>query len=207
MGGFERWIDPNRDVVLDARNLRGLAHPVRVRLLGALRHDGPSTATRLGHRLGLSSGATSYHLRQLAGYGFVVEDEDHRDAPGRERWWRAAHRSTWLTEPPDDPESSAALSEYGRALARSHAERVDAWLDEEETAPAAWRRIGGVSDTLLLLDAGQAEELAKRILEVLASYPRADGPEPGSEPGPGERRPVVVQWHLLPQLQDGPDTP
>jgi DNA-binding transcriptional ArsR family regulator len=62
-----RRSDSRTDTVrLDARNLRGLAHPVRVRMLGLLRTEGPSTATLLGERLGLSSAATSYHLRQLA---------------------------------------------------------------------------------------------------------------------------------------------
>src|SRR5918993_3162549 len=81
-----------REVTLDARSLRGLAHPLRIRLLGLLRQDGPSTATLLADRLGLSSAATSYHLRQLAAYGFAVEDEER--GVGRERWWRAAHEST-----------------------------------------------------------------------------------------------------------------
>jgi DNA-binding transcriptional ArsR family regulator len=61
-------------VRLRAEMLRGIAHPLRVRLLDLLREDGPSTATRLAERTGQSSGATSYHLRQLAAYGFVVEE-------------------------------------------------------------------------------------------------------------------------------------
>lgn len=59
---------------LGPRQLRALAHPLRVQLLGLLRLDGPATASRLAARVGESSGATSYHLRQLAAYGFV-EDE------------------------------------------------------------------------------------------------------------------------------------
>ena len=47
---------------------------------------GPATATQLGARLGESSGATSYHLRQLEKYGFVEEDPTR--GSGRERWWR-----------------------------------------------------------------------------------------------------------------------
>src|SRR5215831_7404684 len=78
-------------ISVDAGNLRGIAHPIRVRLLALLRDDGPSTATRLAARTGLNSGATSYHLRQLERFGFVVEDER---TGGRERWWRAAHRVT-----------------------------------------------------------------------------------------------------------------
>ncbi|NEE24033.1 helix-turn-helix transcriptional regulator, partial [Streptomyces sp. SID7982] len=51
---------------VDARTLRSLAHPLRIRLLNTLREFGPATASKLGERLGESSGATSYHLRQLA---------------------------------------------------------------------------------------------------------------------------------------------
>src|SRR5690606_19778936 len=50
----------------DAMALRALAHPQRMRMLAMLRIDGPATATALAERMGLNSGATSYHLRQLA---------------------------------------------------------------------------------------------------------------------------------------------
>ena len=55
--------------VTDVRALRALAHPLRSRLLGQLRLNGPATASRLGRVVGESSGSTSYHLRQLAAYG------------------------------------------------------------------------------------------------------------------------------------------
>ena len=78
--------------VTDVRALRALAHPLRNRLLGQLRLDGPATASQLGRVVGESSGSTSYHLRQLAAYGFVEEVEGQGTA--RERWWRARHRMT-----------------------------------------------------------------------------------------------------------------
>src|SRR6478609_3560973 len=53
--------------------LRALAHPTRLTMLGMLRIDGPATATSLATRLGINTGQTSYHLRQLAHYGFVVD--------------------------------------------------------------------------------------------------------------------------------------
>ena len=56
-----------KDVTLDPRTLRGLAHLMRVRILTSLREGGPATATGLAARLGESTGSTSYHLRQLAG--------------------------------------------------------------------------------------------------------------------------------------------
>lgn len=73
---------------LDARSLRGLAHPMRVQILNALALDGPSTATLLADRLGVRSGSTSWHLQKLAEHGFI-EEMPERGTP-RERWWRVA---------------------------------------------------------------------------------------------------------------------
>lgn len=186
--------DPERDVVLDARNLRGIAHPLRVRLLGKLRHEGPSTATRLGEQLGLSPAAVSYHLRQLAAHGFVVEDAGPPDKHPRERWWRAAHRGTWLEAQPDDPDAAEAVDAYLRAVAQANAERVARWLDERATVPATWLDAGTMSDLTLDLTAEQSRDLGERVGELLAGYHRH---EPGREAPPGTR-PVTVQWQVLP---------
>ena len=66
---------PGRTVIrLDnARALRAYAHPVRMKLILALRTRGPLTATQAGRLLGESSGTCSFHLRQLAKYGLVEE--------------------------------------------------------------------------------------------------------------------------------------
>src|SRR4051812_34030637 len=85
--------DPELDVVaLEGAQLRALAHPMRNRMLGLLRFYGPATATMLAGRLGVNTGATSYHLRQLADAGLVVEDDTRGNA--RDRWWKSAHRGT-----------------------------------------------------------------------------------------------------------------
>src|SRR5688572_10834361 len=76
---------PVHDGELDLESLKGLAHPLRVKILDLLSTYGPATATGLAERLGESSGATSYHLRQLARHGFVREVEGR--GTGRERWW------------------------------------------------------------------------------------------------------------------------
>jgi DNA-binding transcriptional ArsR family regulator len=85
--------DPAQDVRLDTAGLRVLAHPLRVRMLGRLRLYGPATPSQLARDLGESSGATSYHLRQLLAHGFVVEEADK--GTKRERWYRSAHRTTY----------------------------------------------------------------------------------------------------------------
>ena len=56
----------------------------------------PRDRERPARAVGESSGVTSYHLRQLAAYGFVVDDDAARASSRRERWWRAAHRTTVL---------------------------------------------------------------------------------------------------------------
>jgi DNA-binding transcriptional ArsR family regulator len=76
-------IPQRREIDLDS--LKGLAHPLRVQIVDVLSIFGSLTASGLAERLGESSGATSYHLRQLERHGFVREVEGK--GTGRERWW------------------------------------------------------------------------------------------------------------------------
>jgi helix-turn-helix protein len=101
--------DPARDLVLEPRMLRGLAHPLRIRLRAELVEHGPATATQLAARVGQSSGATSYHLRQLAAYGFVTDEPGRGN--GRERYWRATHRMLSF----DMPEAGSSQRAVGGA--------------------------------------------------------------------------------------------
>ena len=95
---------------LGAREVRALAHPLRLRMLESLA-DGPATASMLGRELGESSGATSYHLRALASAGLIIEDLDRRK--GRERWWQRDPDRVGLisSAPAEDPEYDAAVAE------------------------------------------------------------------------------------------------
>ena len=109
--------------------LRALTHPVRLRMLGILRLDGPATATTLAERLRLNTGATSYHLRQLAQHGFVVDDEER--GTGRERWWKAAHSSTHTTSPPpDDLEAADTMDAYLQVVATIYTEQLQRAMEE-----------------------------------------------------------------------------
>ena len=185
------------EVHLDARTLRGLAHPLRVRLLGLLRQDGPSTATALAARLGLTSAATSYHLRQLAAYGFITEDAG-RGQP-RERWWRAAHRSTSLSlaEIGDDPGTIEAGEVYLRGVAQVYAQHLQAHLDELAVLPDRWRAAGNLSDVQLRLTPEETEELSARMWEVVEQYRPADAPD-----SPAGTRRVSVQLQVFPRPGD-----
>ncbi|RZS77930.1 helix-turn-helix protein [Motilibacter rhizosphaerae] len=191
---------PADELVLDARTLRGIAHPLRMRLLALLRRDGPSTATKLAERVGVSSASASFHLRTLATYGFIVEDEGPADRHGRERWWRAAHRGTRLEDIPSDPAARAAAIEFVGVVAAAHAQRMQSWVAAMDTAPAEWLQVGSLSDTTLDLTPARAQELLDRIEVLLADFQRH---EPDRTLAPDEER-VSFQWQLLPEPAAAP---
>lgn len=166
-------------VRLDAHKLRGIAHPIRVRMLGELRAEGPATASRLAARLGLNTGATSYHLRQLAAHGFVVEDTGRGTA--RERWWRAAHRGTAYDLAEITAEDDAGYA-YMRSVVEVYAENARRAVEELQTRPAPWRGVGTFSDQLLRLTPDETEQLTGELMELLERY-RADDPD--TEPPEG----------------------
>jgi predicted ArsR family transcriptional regulator len=149
--------------------LRALAHPVRLRILGLLRSDGPSTASALAVRLALNSGATSYHLRQLARHGFVVEVPER--GAGRERWWKAAHQAT-RTEPDDEHsrEQREAVDALGQAVAVVQTERLQRAVEERPLLPEAWRRASTLSEWGLRLTPERAEELVRALAAVVEGW-------------------------------------
>ncbi|MFE3906777.1 helix-turn-helix domain-containing protein [Streptomyces sp. NPDC059153] len=181
---------------VDARTLRGLAHPLRLRLLAALREYGPATASGLADRLGESSGSTSYHLRQLAAYGFVEDDPER--GKGRERWWRAAHRGTvfdssrFLSHP--DPEVRGAVDVVLHEIATTHSQELNTWIGTMREWPDAWRQEGwDISDFQVRLTPDLSEELIEKIHELIESY-RGRVPE-GTEGSANVRSHV----HLFPR--------
>lgn len=182
---------------LDPRSLRALAHPLRLALLGLLREYGPATATGLAGRVGESSGLTSYHLRQLAAHGFVVEDLERGSR--RERWWRAAHANTVLgpelTAHPD-PEVAGAMAALMHEVAAVHTRQLDTWLGTSTSWSPDWQRSADVSDFALPLTPGRARALTAELHEVVERY---RVPEDGPGDDDGERARVAVQVRVFPR--------
>ncbi|MFF9573100.1 ArsR/SmtB family transcription factor [Streptomyces sp. NPDC014685] len=183
-------------VVLDAKGLRALAHPVRVQLVGHLRKYGPSTATRLAERLGVNSGTASYHLRQLGAAGFVEEDTERGNA--RERWWRSVHRTTELSDRDlAEQEPEAALA-YLQSVSATYTLRAQQALNELQTMPRAWQGTFDMSDWALRLTPEETIALRQELWDVLARY-RWDTPETAATAPEGAER-IGVITHILPEL-------
>jgi len=169
--------DDVRHVNLDSRQIRVLAHPLRSRLLSQLRLSGPATATRLAEVLGTNTGATSYHLRQLAEVGLVAEDAGA--GHGRERWWRAAHDVTsWERDQfAGDPDAQAASDWLTSNFAHQLAERIEDWNKVVADEPAEWRAAAEFSDWILRLDAAQLTAMTSELAAVVDRW-RAETPGP-----------------------------
>ena len=180
-------------VHLDRNQIQALAHPSRMRLLGLLRRGGAATATGLAARLGTNSGQTSYHLRQLAQVGLVVEVAGRGTA--RERWWRAAHTtSTWSSmQAADDPETRAADSWILGFLARELGARLQGWLDVRAEWPAEWVDASELSDYRIRLTPERLRALTGELHDVLRRYQASEEP-----PGEVRAEPVTLLLQAFP---------
>jgi DNA-binding transcriptional ArsR family regulator len=184
---------PSAATVDDPIRLRALAHPLRMRLLGLLRLDGPSTASGLAARLGESSGSTSYHLRQLARHGFIERAEELDR--GRERWWRASDEATIFRagDIADSPEGAVLSAAYQRQVLQTHTAVAAQYLDELETWESEWTNTAGLSDSWVRLTPDRLAALTKEIMRLIAAAEVADDDEDAAD---AER--VAAMVHAIP---------
>jgi len=151
----------------DPRALRAYAHPVRMKLVGLLRTEGPLTATRAAELLGESTGTCSFHLRQLAKYGLV---EEAGGGTGREKPWRATTTSTAWDAIADTPEAAAAASLLATVAAEQYFEQVMRWLEARPGEPAEWQDAAWFGDRFLYVTAEELAELGRKVQEVVDVY-------------------------------------
>ncbi|HEY5224547.1 MAG TPA: helix-turn-helix domain-containing protein [Microbacteriaceae bacterium] len=188
--------------MLDLASLKVLAHPLRVQLMDALSKYGPDTATGLAERFGESSGATSYHLRQLANADFVQE------VPGRgtkrERWWE--RRPGGINLEPTQFSTSIAGRTAADLVQRQWQQNSESALSDYlshgiDVLDPRWVESGEVSVANLRLTVEQLIELTTKVTAVIDEAVRRyrDSTAPGS-------RPVQIHFNAFP-LIDGEETP
>jgi DNA-binding transcriptional ArsR family regulator len=178
---------------LDMESLKGLAHPLRVRILDVLTSYGPQTASSLADRLGESSGATSYHLRQLERHRFIREVEGRGSA--RERWWDRVPGGLSL-EVDDLPDTPAARTASGIVLSEWNRHRQvlleDFLRRGDDELPTEWREASVTNSAAVMVTAAQLKGLTDRLQGVLDDFvdeyrEQKEHPVEGSRP---------VQIHL-----------
>jgi DNA-binding transcriptional ArsR family regulator len=172
--------------VEDPRALRAFAHPLRQQILRRLAQDGPATSAILARELEEDRGATSFHLRQLASYGFVVVDEEL--SAGRRKYWRLAEDDLRFPTPSGDPArddaSRAAVSELWRhslgELAVFYG-RADPWLED-----------AAISHSGLRVTQDELRAFGEEYLELVRRYVRP------AEDAPAGSRPVIALFAAFP---------
>lgn len=174
---------PGKSIKLtDPETMRALAHPARIALWQHLILDGPATATECAPVAELSPSACSYHLRQLARYGFVEQDQAAA-ANGRERPWRAVVTSTTV-EDLDDPVALMAARLLDYTLEERWQVVRSRYESSKQDYPAQWRRALGSDRSVLYATADELAELREKIRELyrplirLAGQERPEGAQP-----------------------------
>jgi len=148
--------------------MRALAHPLRLDLIEALTVLGPATAAACARHLGSTQASCSFHLRQLAKYGFVEQAADSGDR--RERPWRLTDlEQSWSAA---DTGSEAAADHLGRVFLQREADRMLGWLDASAAEPAEWRRAAFSGGATLPVTVEELEEIGGQLRAVLEPYVR-----------------------------------
>jgi DNA-binding transcriptional ArsR family regulator len=180
----------------DPRALRALAHPIRLALLGALRREGPLTATQAGELVGESPASCSFHLRQLAKYGLVEEAGGGR---GRERPWRATAQFTSWSGVASTPEMAAALELFTSVIAERMFEQVMKWIARRSDEPREWQEAELFGDTILYVTPDELARLDRDVQALVEPYlERIDS---AAARPPGARR-VVFMTFGFPHPED-----
>ena len=191
--------------VLDMTSLKALAHPLRVQIVDTLTTYGAHTASGLAARLGESSGATSYHLRQLEKHGFVVEDASRGSA--RERWWMRTPDgiSVMPIEYPPGPAERAASELVTRESQVIRDALLNDFINHGNELERRWYEAATLNTVILRLTSDQLAELVAEIETITESYAARFKKEgvPGT-------RPVQIQFNAFPvmdaeEVVGGPD--
>ncbi|MFJ3309182.1 ArsR/SmtB family transcription factor [Streptomyces sp. NPDC086549] len=163
----------------DLAALKALSHPRRQRVLQHLTVHGPATSATLARALGLNTGSTSYHLRELARYGFV-EETATATGHGRERWWRAVPGD--LRFPPRNRQSAELrhvmdeLNHHAYAADLELYERLQRAADDGDP----WADAFPYSRGTIRLTLPELREFFEEYIALLNRYKR---PEADTPPG------------------------
>jgi DNA-binding transcriptional ArsR family regulator len=165
----DRAVKADRD--LDLVGLRALAHPLRVQIFDALSTYGSFTASGLAERLGESSGATSYHLRQLEKHGFVREVEGM--GTSRERWWERTPGAINIgsEEATATPAGRSAATMIFRQMRYTEEQMISDFVEKAaDEMPQEWLDGSAISTMNTRLTPEQLKEFTREMMALTDKY-------------------------------------
>ncbi|MEF2979296.1 ArsR/SmtB family transcription factor [Subtercola sp. YIM 133946] len=190
---------PSRSI--DMTSLKGLAHPLRVRMLDALSTYGPNTSSGLAERFGESSGSMSYHLRQLERHGFIREDTSRGST--RERWWERVPGGIEVDHvyPPQSAERAASDLVVREWQTTRTALLNDFLMHGADELEPRWYEASAFDTVNLRLTSDQLGALVAELQSISARYSQRYR----NQQGPGVR-PVQLHLNAFP-VMDAHETP
>jgi DNA-binding transcriptional ArsR family regulator len=188
-------VTPGPRKITDPRAIKAMAHPLRLAALDALGGARSLTATEVAEAVGTSPSSMSYHLRELARWGFVERDEAEGD--GRERPWRSVPGGVSFEF--DDPALGPAAAAAGNAVTTSILARVSQNLADfyarDVDQPPQWRQVTTINNSTAWLTVEEAGQLATLQADFLSRV----GPRTPEERPAGSRRVRAV--HIVVPLE------
>ncbi|MBW4032547.1 MAG: helix-turn-helix domain-containing protein [Acidobacteria bacterium] len=172
-------VDIGPRLVEDAHALRALAHPVRLALVEHMTLHGPLTATEAADVVGESPSACSFHLRQLAKYGYV---EETGEGSGRRRPWRMTQIGLQFNLDSDDPSIRRAGSELSSVLRERQLARYRTWRATRGSWPTPWRRAAIDTEFAFWMTPEEFEALGNELVDRMLPLMRERLAEPSIRP-------------------------
>lgn len=188
---------PEPRSIASVSQLKALTHPLRVRILYALRAEGTATASRLGQIVDESPASVSYHLRKLSDAGFAFEAPG-KGSDGRERWWTVPEEGfSWSTTDFDSTHEGRVTSKAAKQTLvdnqfvrqREYDDTAEGWSDD-------WIRAAFSTDYVLRLTAAETNRLKDEVRAVLTRWHEVSNAREG-DPVEGAEH-VMVFAHGFP---------
>ena len=162
--------------------LKCMAHPARMRLLGALRVGGVQTVGELSTATGEAPGAVSYHLAQLAKVGLVAKAASP-DGDKRKSYWKSCHHATNVQ--PDSADADV-IDAFSRTAALTYQMAYERFLDVLPTLPQEWAQTCGANDRVLRLTAEETRAMVEDLNAVMHKWEQlSDASRAAAERGTG----------------------
>ena len=175
-----------RRTISDPKELRALAHPLRMRLLQLIAQEGKLTATQCAALVSESVANCSYHLNTLAKYAYIEQADGGQ---GREKPWQVVHDGHSWTNVSSDPEAAQAADAASNAFLDFALDKMRERYRTGNLEPDEWREAIGFSDSSEFLTPAELLAMRTDIEAIMRQYmERRD--DPGRRPAGA--RPVYL---------------
>jgi DNA-binding transcriptional ArsR family regulator len=197
---------PDRDIT-DPRMAKALAHPLRVRILGLL-DNRVASPNEIANEIGASLGVVSYHVRTLAGLGFLELVGKRQRRGATEHYYRAVSRPVVTSEAWEKMPSVVKKAMVGATLGHvSDLVNLAAAAGGFEHADAHLTR------SPLTLDQQGFKEVAEKLDKLLAELDQVNAAaerrlaEAAGEDGRIRATVVLMLFESAPELEESAEEP